>query len=82
MIVVKIANNFPKDCGECPLFKERMYSRSCAMGGDFTKEEIEIARIEDDNIVLDMYYHGYLDGKRPKNCPLIEMRGEENESKN
>lgn len=70
MIVVKIANNFPKDCGECPMFKKRMYSSSCAMGGNFTEKEI--AKIEDGN--LDMYYHGYLDGKRPKNCPLIETR--------
>lgn len=69
-IKVIIGDNFPKDCGECPLFKEYIYSNSCAMGGEFTEKEIK--KIEDGD--LDMYYHGYLDGKRPKNCPLIEMR--------
>lgn len=69
MIILKVANKFPKSCDECPLFVNRRlgYPSFCISKGKYTKEEI--ASYEDG--ALDMYYHGCL-SERPKNCPLVE----------
>ena len=71
MIVVKVGNKFPKDCGKCPLWQEGNIGDPayCPVGGDYTEEEID--NEYDGN--LTMYYHGYLK-HRPKNCPLIEVK--------
>lgn len=69
MIILKVANKFPKSCDKCPLFVNGILGHQafCVSKGKYTKEEI--ASYEDG--ALDMYYHGCL-SERPKNCPLVE----------
>lgn len=70
MIILEMANKFPKSCDECPLFIDGMVVQQpfCIAKGEYTKEEI--SSYEDG--ALDMYYHGCL-STRPNNCPLKEI---------
>lgn len=71
MIIYKLGNKFPKNCGSCPLWNEGGLGTPCfcVAKGDYTAKEI---RAEKDG-ELSMYYHGYLK-HRPKKCPLIEVQ--------
>lgn len=70
MIILKIGDEFPRTCENCPLFVNHMGFRHIAQLAESirTDEEIEA----DENGSLNMYYHGYL-SKRPQNCPLKEV---------
>ena len=76
MIVIKVGNEFPKTCEDCPIFENDIVGHAayCTAGGEYTDEEIDAEKDGD----LNMYYHGYLN-HRPKNCPLIEMKVGEKE---
>lgn len=76
MIVFKVGEKFPKDCGDCPLWVDGGcgYPSYCNVGGEPTEEEIEA---EEDG-ELNIYYHGYLTD-RPRNCPLSEIEGGEHD---